>query len=108
MTESNGFSDTANASDAAASGGIDFDAILSLLTPVAAFVSPYVDAFTESAPEARVHLMAAARELCVAAEVFFGALEDAAQSAVDAKAAESGAVAPDLTIVDTPPNAASA
>ncbi|MFZ4515406.1 MAG: hypothetical protein ACOYN3_03770 [Acidimicrobiia bacterium] len=92
--------------DPESGSGIDIDAILNLLAPVAAFVSPYVDAFTASAPEARVHLMAAARELCVAAEVFFGALEEAAQSAVDAK---DGAATPvDLTVVDTPPSAASA
>lgn len=108
MSEGNEFTGAPNAADATANSGIDFEAILGLLAPVASFVSPYVDAFTESAPEARVHLMAAARELCVAAEVFFGALEDAAQSAVDAKASESGAAAPDLTIVDTPPTAASA
>ena len=67
--------------------GFDLDAVLTFLAPVADFVSPYIDAVADAAPEARVHLIASARELCLAAEVFLGALEDAAQSAADEHAA---------------------
>lgn len=74
-------------SDNDTSTGLDLDAVLTFLAPVAEFVSPYIDAVSDAAPEARVHLIASARELCLAAEVFLGALEDAAQSAADEHAA---------------------
>ena len=82
-------------------GGFDLDQILGLLTPVAEFVSPYIDAVADAAPEARVHLIKSARELCLAAEGFLGALEDAAQSAADAHEADRGdaAATPDITVV---------
>jgi hypothetical protein len=81
---------------------LDLDSIIGLLAPVAAFVSPYVDAVADAAPEARVHLIKSARELCLAVEGFLGAIEDAAQSAADAHAAPKPDVAPDITVVPEP------
>ena len=81
-------------------GGFDLDQILGLLAPVAEFVSPYVDAVADAAPEARVHLIKSARELCLAVEGFLGALEDAAESVADAHGAERAATTtPDIAVV---------
>lgn len=84
--------------------GFDLDGVFDLLTPVATFVTPYVDAVVEATPEARVHLIASARELCLAVEGFLGALEDAARSAVNAKDGDDGSVgaSPDIAVVSEP------
>jgi len=80
--------------------GFDLDAVFSLLEPVAAFVTPYVDAVTDAAPEVQVHLIKSARELCVAVEGFLGALEHAAESAAAQHAAKAG---PSVTVVPDEP-----
>lgn len=96
-------SDMPNSDGATADTAMDLDAVLGFLAPVAEFVSPYIDAVVDAAPEARVHLFASARELCLAAEVFLGALEDAARSAAEQQAADRVTVVPDVDTGVEPP-----
>jgi hypothetical protein len=109
-------SDTSN-SETTGNSPWSIDGLVDAVAPAIAFVAPYVEAVADASPEVRVHLIASAREFCLAAEALLGALEDAtraqqgathADTSDHAAATTASATPAPAPTAATPPTAASA